>query len=1037
MNLAKFAIENRALTYFVAALLVTAGAASFTTLGQLEDPEFTIKTAVIVTTYPGASPEQVELEVTDRIELALQELAEVKYLHSVSRAGLSTITVEIKPEFWADVLPQIWDEMRRKIRDIEGALPPGAGRPVISDDFGDVFGFQLAVVGDGYTYDELETHAKNLKKELSLVEGVARVDLWGNQSKVIYLDVKQSQLSQLGITDASVQVTLNQQNMVVDAGNIDVQDKRFRIAPTGEFDSPEDIANLTVRASLADEMGNLISAASGGGTAAGRSSELIRVRDFATVRRGHLEPPRWLMRLNGQQAVGISMTNVSGVNLVKVGKRIDARLAELNRLLPIGIEVHRVHWVSDVVDEAVTGFMISFGQALAIVLVVVAIGMGLRMGIIIGTALLGTILATFIVMAVFDIPLQRMSLGALIIALGMMVDNAIVVADGIAVRIAKGMDRKEAAIEAAQQPAMPLLGATIIAVMAFYPIFASTADAGEYCRTLFIVVGISLLASWVISMTLTPVQCLDMLPETKEADGEDPYGSGMFRAYRRVLEFSIRARLLTIGSLVVALVIAGAGFGRVEQLFFPASSMTKFMIDYWAPEGTRIEQVSADLKLAERHLLDDERVDSVAAYIGQGPPRFYLPVDPEQPYASYAQLIVNVHDFRQIDAMMAELDRWFSDNYPQAQVPMRKFGVGPSNTWKLEVRVSGPAVADPAVLRDVASRASEILDGSPLVGIHRNDWRERVQKVVPVYNEERGRWAVVSRDSLADSTKRAFDGLTVGLYREDDDLIPIVLRHVEEERKRVALGTLQVNSAVSTDTVPLDQVVDGVETLWEDPLIWRRDRRRTITIQGNPVQGKTFPALHATVAEEFDRLAESLPAGYTMEWGGELEDTADAQASLIPGAVPTGIIMALIVVALFNAFKSPIVIFLTVPFALIGIVGGLLVFNIPFGFVALLAAMSLAGMMIKNAIVLIDEIYLNLKRKMEPYEAVVQASLSRTRPVVLAAGTTVLGVIPLLQDGFWIGLAITIMAGLSFGTVLTLVLVPTLYATIYRIPSPA
>jgi multidrug efflux pump subunit AcrB len=337
----------------------------------------------------------------------------------------------------------------------------------------------------------------------------------------------------------------------------------------------------------------------------------------------------------------------------------------------------------------------------------------------------------------------------------------------------------------------------------------------------------------------------------------------------------------------------------------------------------------------------------------------------------------------------------------------------------------------------VASRASEILDGSPLVGIHRNDWRERVQKVVPVYNEERGRWAVVSRDSLADSTKRAFDGLTVGLYREDDDLIPIVLRHVEEERKRVALGTLQVNSAVSTDTVPLDQVVDGVETQWEDPLIWRRDRRRTITIQGNPVQGETFPALHATVAEEFDQLAESLPAGYTMEWGGELEDTAEAQASLIPGAVPAGIIMALIVVALFNAFKSPIVIFLTVPFALIGIVGGLLVFNIPFGFVALLAAMSLAGMMIKNAIVLVDEIYLNLERKMEPYEAVVQAGLSRARPVVLAAGTTVLGVIPLLQDGFWVGLAITIMAGLSFGTVLTLVLVPTLYATIYRIPSPA
>ena len=1036
MNLAKLAIENRALTYFIAFLLLVVGVASFTTLGQLEDPEFTVKTAVIVTPYPGASPEQVELEVTDRIEQALQELAEVSYLKSNSRAGLSTVSVEIKQQYWSDVLPQIWDEMRRKIRDIESTLPPGAGRPIISDDFGSVFGFQLAVVGDGFSYDELETYAKSLRKELSLVEGVARVDLWGNQQKVIYLDVTESQLSQVGISRATAQATLNRQNMVVDAGNIDVQDKRFRIAPTGEFDSLDDIANLTVRASLADELGNLMSTARGSGTAAGRSDELIRVRDFATVRRGHTEPPQWLMRLNGEKAIGISITNVSGVNVVKVGEAIDARLAEVKQLLPVGIEVHRVHWMSDVVDKAVSGFIVSFAQALVIVLVVVTIGMGIRMGIIIGTALMGTIFAAFIVMAIADIALQRMSLGALIIALGMMVDNAIVVADGIVVRIAKGMDRKEAAIEAAQQPSMSLLGATIIAVMAFYPIFASTADAGEYCRTLFTVVGISLLASWAISMTLTPVQCLDMLPAAKESDGEDPYGSRLFRAYRRVLEFSIRARVLTIGSLVVVLVISGAGFGRIEQLFFPDSSMPKFMIDYWAPEGTRIEHVSADLRMAEQHLLADERVESVAAFIGQGPPRFYLPVDPEQPYSSYAQLIVNVHDFHEIDAMMAELGPWFSAEYSQAQVPMRKFGVGPSNTWKLEVRISGPAVADPAILREVASRASAILDENPLVSIHRNDWRERVQKVVPVYNEERGRLALVSRDSLADTTKRAFDGLTVGLYREDDDLIPIVLRNVAAERERVALGTLQVSSALSIESVPLEQVVDSVETQWEDPLVWRRDRRRTITVQGNPIQGETFPTLYATIVDELNGLAEGLPAGYELEWGGEFEDTADAQASLVPGTVPTALIMLIIVMALYNAFKPPMVIFLTVPFALIGIVAGLLIFDIPFGFVALLAGMSLVGMMIKNAIVLCDEIRLNIDRKLEPYDAIVQAGLSRTRPVVLAAATTVLGVIPLLQDGFWVGLAVTIMAGLSFGTVLTLVLVPTLYATIYRIPSP-
>ncbi len=1035
MSLPQFAIENRALTYFVVGLLLVAGLASFFSLGQLEDPEFTVKTAVIVTPYPGASPEQVELEVTDRIEQAIQELAELDYVASDSRAGVSLVTVEIESRYWSDQLPQIWDEMRRKIRDVETELPPGAGRPVINDDFGDVFGFQLAVVGDGYDYAELERYAKSLRKELSVVEGVARVDLWGEQTKVVYLDVKQSQLSQLGITDKNVVSTLNRQNMVVDAGNVDVQDLRFRIAPTGEFTSPEAIADLTVRASLADDLANLAGSATG--KAQSRSSELIRIRDFANVRRGYLEPPQWLMRLDGRTAIGISLTNIAGVNVVEVGNRIDARLAELTAALPIGIEVHKVHWMSDVVADAVNGFLVSFGQAVAIVLVVIAIGMGVRMGFIIGVALIATILGSFIVMAIVGIDLQRMSLGALIIALGMMVDNAIVVADGIAVRIQKGMDRKQAAIEAAQQPAIPLLGATVIAVMAFYPIFASVESAGEYCRTLFTVVAISLLVSWLISMTITPLQCMDMLPDPKEGQSKDPYASGFFRGYRALLEGAIHMRFLTIGVLVAMLVVAGVGFGGVKQLFFPDSSMSKFMVDYWAPQGTRIEQVAQDLRAAERHLLDDERVESVAAFIGQGPPRFYLPVDPEASYASYAQLIVNVHDFREIDALIGELEPWLEERYPNAQVPMRKFGVGPSNTWKLEVRISGPAVADPTVLRGYAARAAEILDGEPLSGIHRNDWRERTAKLVPRYNAERGRWAAINRDSLADSTKRAFDGISIGLYREQDDLIPIVLRHVEEEREHVALGTVQVTSELSVDSVPVDQVVDGIITEFEDGLIWRRDRRRTITVQGNPAFGETLPTLRAAVVQQFDALAAELPPGYRLEWGGEYEDTVDAQAGLVPGAIPAVLIMAVIMVGLFNAFKPPIIIVLTIPFALIGITAGLLAVDVPFGFVALLAAMSLAGMMIKNAIVLLDEVNANLGRGLEPYEAVVQAGLSRLRPVVLAAATTVLGVVPLLQDVFWIGLAVTIMAGLTFGTVLTMVLVPTLYATLFRIPSPA
>jgi multidrug efflux pump subunit AcrB len=1032
MNLAAIAIEKKAVTYFTTFLLVVTGIASFMGLGQLEDPEFTVKTAVVTTSYPGASPEEVELEVTDRIELALQEMKQLDYLESFSRAGFSLIKVNVKAEYWSDRLPQVWDELRRKVRDIEGKLPPGAARPDISDDFGDVFGFQLALTGDGYSYADLERYAKDLKKEISLVEGVARVDLWGRQQKVIYLDVSEAQLSQIGISDLNLEATLQAQNLVVDAGHVDVQSNRYRIAPTGEFTTPEDIGNLQVRPTLFD---SLQGSSSGGDRS--HSSELIRIEDIATVSQGYLDPPATVMYFDGEPAIGISITNVSGINVVEMGLAVDRRLEELLPLLPIGIEMHKVHWQSDVVAEAVNGFMINFAEAVGIVLVVLTVFMGWRMGLVIGMALIATILASFLLMKIFGIDLQRMSLGALVIALGMMVDNAIVVADGYVVRIGRGMDPKDAAIEAARLPTWPLLGATVVAVMAFYPIFASVEGAGEYCRTLFSVVAISLLASWFISMTLTPMQCMDLIkPKPGDGEGKDPYDSRFYHIFRGFLEKAIRLRFLTLASMVGLLIFALFGFGSLSQQFFPDSSMSKLMVDYWAPEGSRIQQVTRDLDLAEEHLRTDERVAAVAAYIGQGPPRFYLPVDPESPYQSYGQLIVNVHDFRDIDALTEELDGWFQENFPQSLAAIRKFGVGPSNTWKFELRVSGPAVADPTVLRRLAGKVEQILGEEALSAYSRTNWRQRMQKIVPLFNQERARWAAVTRDDLANATKRGFDGRKVGLYREDDDLIPIVIRAVEEERQNVSgLNNMQIAGPLSTDPVPLTQITDGLPPIWEDPLIWRRDRRRTITIQSNPIAGVTLPSLRSSVLARIEAI--EWPPGYNVEWGGEYEDTVDSQASLVPGVIPSVAIMAFIIIALFNAFRPPLVIACTIPFALIGVVAGLLATNTPFGFLALLGTMSLAGMMIKNAIVLLDEIKLNREAGMAPYDAVVVSALSRLRPVALAAATTVLGVIPLLQDVFWIGMAVTLMAGLTFGTLLTMVLVPVLYAMFYKIPSPS
>lgn len=1029
VRLPRIAVERRPVTYFIVFLIVLAGAVSFFELGQLEDPEYTVKTAVIVTEYPGASPTEVELEVTDIIEQRIQEMKQIKWIKSRSSAGESLIKVEMLPIYWGDELQQVWDELRRKVREVETHLPPGAGRPRVHDDYGDVFGFQLALIGDGFSYAEMERYAKDLRKELSVVDGVARVDLWGAQPKVVYVDVSETQLSQLGLSEGSIERTVESQNLVVDSGALDVQNKRFRIQTTGEFTSPRDIENLNIRATLIDQLGNLI-AGEGRTRQTQPSAELITIGDIGSVVPGYQEPASKIMHFNGRPAIGISITNLPGVNIVDVGRAIDRRIDELAPTFPVGIEIARVHWQSDIVAEAVNGFLINFAEALAIVLAVLTLFMGWRMGLIIGSALVVTILGTFIFMALFKIDLQRMSLGALVIALGMMVDNAIVVADGMVVRLQKGMDRVQAAVEAASQPSMALLGATLVAVMAFYPIYASPQSTGEYCKSLFEVVGISLLVSWLVSVTLTPLQCIDML-SAPTGGASDPYRGKFYQSFRGALRWAIRGRVFTLGGMVVLLVVAVIGFGNVEQLFFPDSSMSKFMIDYRAPAGTRIQTVAADLEEAEKKLLEDERVASVTTYIGSGPPRFYLPVEPEDAYPSYAQLIVNVHEFRQIDALIEDLHPWFTQHYPQAQVPIRKFAVGPGRTWKFEIRISGPAIADAGVLRKLGAEGVAILDSSPYAGASQTDWRQRVQKVVADYSQQRGRYAGVTREDIGKSTLQAFDGRRIGLYRRADDLIPILLRYSPADRRVGSLAGLQVQPSLTTKAIPLGQVTSGTEPEWEDPFIWRRNRRRTIQVQSNPVLGETLPTLQAAVAGQFEDI--ELPAGYTMEWSGEIEDTADSQQALIPGIVPSVIIMLLIIVMLYNAYRPAVIIVLTIPFAAIGITAGLLTFDVPFGFMSLLGAMSLAGMMIKNAIVLLDEVNNNLAAGSAPYDAVVGAAVSRLRPVVLAAATTVLGVVPLLQDVFWVGMAVTIMAGLAFGTVLTMVLVPTLYATLYRI----
>jgi multidrug efflux pump subunit AcrB len=1023
MNLTSFALERETFINFMVFLIVVGGVFSFSTLGRLEDPDFTVKVGVIITQYPGASPEEVELEVTDRIERAIQEMPQLDTLYSFSRAGLSIVKVDIRQEYSAALLPQVWDEVRKKVRDITPQFPPGVLKPDILDDFSFVFGFVLAVTGEGYTYAEVEEYAKTIKKELSLVKGVSRVEIWGAQPKVIYLDVSETQLAALRITRENVLATLALQNMVVSAGAIEVSGQRLRVEVTGQFKSPEDIGDLVIRRS------------SGSATSAA-DTELIRIGDVAIVREGYLEPSITQMRYQGKPALAIQLANVAGGNIIDTGAALDARLEEIKLLLPVGIEVEKFTWQSDLVAESINGFVINLAEAVLIVLGVLAIAMGWRMGLVIGWSLIVTILGTFMVMKLVAIDLQRVSLGALVVALGMMVDNAIVVADNYSIRLAKGMKPKEAAIDSAATPSIALLGATLVAAMAFYPIYVAKSDAGEYAQTLFSVVGISLILSWLISMTMTPMNCIAFLKPPEKTDGDsDPYDSGFFRSYRRILEGAIRARVVTIGAMVVLLIAAVIGFTNVPQQFFPDSTRTQFMIDYWAPQGTPIDAVARDLQPIEERLQADPRVKDIVAFIGAGGPRFYLPVDPEFPYSSYAQLIVNTHDFEGLNELVDEYQPWLDKNYPQILTRVRKYVVGSGDTWPFELRISGPAEADLNTLRRLGAEGVEILRQEPLAKQARVDMRQRVPKVVLDYDQERARWSAVNRGDIAAATRLAYDGMPIGLYREGDDLLPIVARANEAQRRRVAgqLDVLQVRPSLALEGLPLGQVTQEIRLEWEDPIITRFNRRRQIAVQASP-DGVTFPALRSAVIDRFEAM--ELPPGYSMFWDGEFDTTLRAQLSLIPGMVPAFVIMTVIIVALFNAVRPALVIALTVPFALIGITVILLPTQVAFGFMALLGAMSLIGLMIKNSIVLLDEIEANKSGGMAPYDATIAAGMSRVRPVALGAATTILGVMPLIQDAFWVAMALTMMFGLTFGTVLTMVLVPTFYATLYGIKSP-
>ncbi|NCD34189.1 MAG: efflux RND transporter permease subunit [Spartobacteria bacterium] len=1006
MNPADFALRKRTVMVVLTIALIGAGIFCYNHLGRLEDPAFTIKTAVVAVPYPGASPQEVEEEVTDVIEQAVQSMGQVKEVYSTSEEGMSIIYVDVKDEYPKAQLPEIWNELRNKVGDAAIYLPPGAGPVIVNDDFGDVYGVYFAITGPQYSMAELKDYADMLKKELLQCDDVAKIDTWGERREVIYVEFDRVKMASLGLSPIQIYGALQTQNAVAPSGNVTIDDDYVRISPTGDFTDESLIAELLM---------------------VGKDGSSVRLGDIARVYRDYKEPAGNMLRFNGMPAVGLGISTVEGGNVVTMGKAIEDKLKELKSKSPAGMELHEINYQSKNVVASVKMFAVNLIEAVLIVVLLLMVFMGWQSGVLIGVILLLTILATFIGMYLLKIDLQMISLGAMIIALGMLVDNAIVVADGILIRVEKGESRTEAAKEIVRDTQWPLLGATFVAILAFAAIGYAPGNVGEYCRSLFQVMALSLAISWVLAVTITPLFCVWFL-QIPDVHMEDPYDRPMFRAYRRFLNRCIHHRFITMAILIATLALALFGFRSVDKFFFPDSTRPVFFVNMWFPQGTHIDVTSERIKKLEKYLQEKEEVKNVSSFIGEGSLRFILAYNYDSPNSSYAQLLIEVNDYEMIKTMIPEIETYLHKHFPEAEPYAQKFVFGPPLGFRIEARFSGP---ETDVLQNLADQAKKIMSETPNTRDIRTDWRQPVRVLRPQYVEERARRIGVSRNDVATSLKWNYDGMTVGLYREQDKLLPIISRPPKAERGSAEnMDDILVLSSVTGRFIPLSQIVDAVNVEWEWPLIKRRDRIRTITVQCNPLEGLSDP-LFQVLRPKIEAI--ELPEGYTLEWIGEFDAQKKGTEPLAKSFPVCLLAMFVTVVWLFNSVRRPLIIFMSVPFAIIGVTAGLLLFHLPFGFMAILGFLGLSGMQIKNAIVLIDQIELDLAGGKEPYKAVLDSAVSRMRPVVMASGTTILGMAPLVIDPFYASMAATIMSGLLAATVLTLIVVPVLYVIIYKI----
>ncbi|MCV9945585.1 efflux RND transporter permease subunit [Rhizobium sp. BT-175] len=1006
-NLSDWALEHRSLVWYFMIVFILAGAFSYVKLGREEDPNFTIKTMVITAQWPGASAEEVTRQVTDRIEKKLQELESLDYTKSQTVAGQTTVFVELLPTTKAKDVAPTWLRIRNMIADIQGDFPSGVVGPFFNDRFGDVFGNIYAFTSDGLTQRQLRDLVENARSEVLTVPNVGKVDVIGAQDEAIYLEFSTRQIAALGIDQQSVIQTLQAQNAVTQSGFVDAGPERIALRVSGQFSSEESLRSINLRI----------------------NDRFFPLTDVATIKRGYVDPPSALFRFNGEPAIGLAIGMKQGANLLEFGEGLDAQMKRVVADLPVGVDVHRVSDQPHVVDEAVSGFTRALFEAIVIVLVISFISLGLRAGMVVAISIPLVLAITFVVMEYSGISLQRISLGALIIALGLLVDDAMIAVEMMVARLEAGDDLRKAATHVYTSTAFPMLTGTLVTVAGFIPVGLNNSAAGEFTFTLFVVIAVSLIVSWVVAVLFTPLLGVTILPKTMKSHHEK---KGRFASiFSWLLGLAMRWRWVTIILTVGVFGLSIGGMGLVQQQFFPNSDRTELVIDWSLPHNSSIAETNRQMAKFEKEMLADNKdIDHWTTYVGQGAPRFILSFDVQTPDVSFGQTIIVTNGLDVRDKVRAELQAYLTKTFPGTDAFVKLLDIGPPVGKPVQYRISGPDIQK---VRDISQQFAGVVGTHPLLSNMVLDWNEPSRVVKVDVLQDKARQLGVSSEDIATALNGIVEGSTATQVRDDIYLVNVIGRARASERDSIqTLQNLQLSTS-NGKVVPLSAVANFRYEL-EQPTIWRRDRQPTITLKA-AVIGSTQPA---TIVDQLkpkvEEFQKNLPVGYKVEVGGAVESSAEAQGPIAAVAPLMLFTMATILMIQLQSFSRLFLVFAVAPTALIGVVAALLLSNAPMGFVAILGVLALIGILIRNSVILVVQIEHLRSEGMAPWQAVIEATEHRMRPIMLTAAAATLALIPISREIFWGPMAYAMMGGIVVGTALTLLFLPALYVAWFKIP---